>query len=99
MVTRAEDVVINVDELSELDVLKTFTTVRGDDDSDSEDEEEEKKRDAMMVDIRRQSLFNGSMGDLGLIWSIVRVRGTPNSDTWPVSLQSSVPKKEGGYNL
>ncbi|KAF8336516.1 kinase-like domain-containing protein [Cantharellus anzutake] len=31
----------------------------------------------------RESLFDGSRGELGLIWSIFRIRGTPNPTTWP----------------
>jgi cyclin-dependent kinase 8/11 len=45
-------------------------------------------RDAQQVEALftiRQTLFDGSKGDLGLIWSILRVRGTPTSETWPVS--------------
>lgn len=32
----------------------------------------------------RTSLFNGIRGEIGLAWSIFKVRGTPNQDTWPV---------------
>ncbi len=34
---------------------------------------------------RRQCLFEGGMGDLGLAWSIFRVKGTPTEQSWPVS--------------
>ena len=32
----------------------------------------------------RMSLFDGTRGEIGLAWSIFRVRGTPNEATWPV---------------
>ncbi|KAL0952087.1 hypothetical protein HGRIS_008723 [Hohenbuehelia grisea] len=31
----------------------------------------------------RHTLFNGERGEIGLAWSIFRVRGTPTSETWP----------------
>ncbi|KAH0837776.1 kinase-like domain-containing protein [Lanmaoa asiatica] len=31
----------------------------------------------------RSSLFDGTRGEIGLAWSIFKVRGTPNEDTWP----------------
>lgn len=34
----------------------------------------------------RETLFDGERGELGLAWSIFRLRGTPNEQTWPVSL-------------
>ena len=33
----------------------------------------------------RKSLFDGERGELGLAWSIFRLRGTPNEKTWPVN--------------
>jgi hypothetical protein len=89
LLTFSTEVVINVDELKKVDILDAFPTMEDDDDSEEEEEEEEEekvggKEGRVPVDIRRQTLFNGSMGDLGLIWSIVRVRGTPNVDSWPV---------------
>ncbi|KAG6811090.1 hypothetical protein H0H92_009016 [Tricholoma furcatifolium] len=76
-----------------------FTDDDGDDDfSDEEDDGEGDKpstepfiqpkrllghlRDG---DVRweRDSLFNGTRGELGLAWSIFKVRGTPVPDTWP----------------
>lgn len=36
----------------------------------------------------RKSLFDAERGELGLAWSIFRLRGTPNEQTWPVSLLS-----------
>ena len=32
----------------------------------------------------RTSLFDGTRGEIGLAWSIFKIRGTPNEDTWPV---------------
>jgi serine/threonine protein kinase len=34
---------------------------------------------------QRSSLFNAERGDIGLAWSIFKVRGTPNEEIWPVS--------------
>jgi cyclin-dependent kinase 8/11 len=34
---------------------------------------------------RRDSLFNAERGEIGLAWSIFRIRGTPTNETWPVS--------------
>ncbi|KAI9444611.1 kinase-like protein [Lactarius indigo] len=31
----------------------------------------------------RYSLFDGSRGDIGLAWSIFRIRGSPTSENWP----------------
>jgi cell division cycle 2-like len=33
----------------------------------------------------RKTLFDGERGELGLAWSIFRLRGTPNEESWPVS--------------
>ena len=33
---------------------------------------------------RRDPLFNGRQGEIGLAWSIFKIRGTPTHDTWPV---------------
>lgn len=33
----------------------------------------------------RETLFNGSRGELGLVWSIFKVKGTPDLASWPVS--------------
>jgi len=33
----------------------------------------------------RLTLFDSSRGSIGLAWSIFKLRGTPNSDNWPVS--------------
>ena len=35
---------------------------------------------------RRNTLFNGNRGELGLTWSIFKIFGTPTSDSWPVIL-------------
>ena len=32
----------------------------------------------------RYSLFDGSRGDIGLAWSIFRIRGSPTPENWPV---------------
>ncbi|KAL1731672.1 kinase-like domain-containing protein [Schizophyllum commune] len=31
----------------------------------------------------RETLFNGSRGEIGLAWSIFQIRGTPNEELWP----------------
>ncbi|KAF7340909.1 Lanosterol 14-alpha-demethylase [Mycena sanguinolenta] len=31
----------------------------------------------------RDTLFNGRRGEIGLAWSIFKIRGTPTSETWP----------------
>ncbi|KAL1749298.1 kinase-like domain-containing protein [Schizophyllum fasciatum] len=31
----------------------------------------------------RETLFNGSRGEIGLAWSIFKIRGTPNAELWP----------------
>ena len=33
----------------------------------------------------RISLFDAQRGDIGLLWSIYSIRGTPNDENWPVS--------------
>lgn len=33
----------------------------------------------------RDTLFNGRRGEIGLAWSIFKIRGTPTDETWPVS--------------
>lgn len=33
----------------------------------------------------RDSLFDASRGEIGLAWSIFKVRGTPDETLWPVS--------------
>lgn len=35
---------------------------------------------------RRLPLFNADRGDIGLAWSIFKVRGTPNEANWPVNV-------------
>ncbi|KAG6853180.1 hypothetical protein C0991_006320 [Blastosporella zonata] len=32
---------------------------------------------------QRDTLFNGTRGELGLAWSIFKIRGTPTANTWP----------------
>ena len=34
---------------------------------------------------RRTSLFDASRGEIALIWSIFKIRGTPTTELWPVS--------------
>jgi len=34
---------------------------------------------------RRESLFEGTRGEIGVAWSIFKIFGTPTKDTWPVS--------------
>lgn len=34
---------------------------------------------------RRLPLFDADRGDIGLAWSIFKVRGTPNETNWPVN--------------
>ncbi|TFK70066.1 kinase-like protein [Pluteus cervinus] len=31
----------------------------------------------------RNTLFNGTRGEIGLAWSIFKIRGTPNDENWP----------------
>jgi serine/threonine protein kinase len=38
----------------------------------------------------RKSLFKSSRGELGLMWSIFRLLGTPTDETWPVSYTSEL---------
>ena len=33
----------------------------------------------------RLPLFNANRGDIGLAWSIFKVKGTPNESNWPVT--------------
>jgi serine/threonine protein kinase len=37
----------------------------------------------------RDSLFNSERGEISLIWSIFRIRGTPTEENWPVSILGS----------
>lgn len=37
----------------------------------------------------RYSLFDGSRGDIGLAWSIFRIRGSPTPENWPVRSSST----------
>lgn len=36
---------------------------------------------------KKQSLFEGGKGDIGLVWSIMTVKGSPNPTNWPVSFE------------
>ena len=38
-----------------------------------------------MTSWRRLPLFDADRGDIGLAWSIFKVRGTPNETSWPVN--------------
>jgi serine/threonine protein kinase len=38
-----------------------------------------------MTSWRRLPLFDAERGDIGLAWSIFKVRGTPNETNWPVN--------------
>jgi len=38
-----------------------------------------------MTSWRRVPLFDPDRGDIGLAWSIFKVRGTPNELNWPVN--------------
>lgn len=38
----------------------------------------------------RKSLFKASRGEIGLIWSVFRLLGTPTESTWPVSFSKLV---------
>lgn len=38
-----------------------------------------------MTSWRRVPLFNADRGDIGLAWSIFKVRGNPNETNWPVN--------------
>lgn len=33
---------------------------------------------------QRDPLFDGTKGEIGLAWSIFKIRGTPTAETWPV---------------
>lgn len=35
---------------------------------------------------RRLPLFSANRGDIGLAWSIFKVKGTPNEANWPVNM-------------
>ncbi|KAG5351279.1 hypothetical protein C0989_007102 [Termitomyces sp. Mn162] len=69
------------------------------DEPEEEDEEEGKETPALepfivpehLVRARetrweRDTLFNGTRGELGLAWSIFKIRGTPTKDNWPVCI-------------
>lgn len=34
---------------------------------------------------KRDTLFNGERGEIGLAWSIFKIFGTPTEENWPVS--------------
>lgn len=67
------------------------------DDECNEEVEEDEQREAppfiflrgasptRITSWRRLPLFNADRGDIGLAWSIFKVRGTPNETNWPVN--------------
>ncbi|KJA28379.1 hypothetical protein HYPSUDRAFT_33746 [Hypholoma sublateritium FD-334 SS-4] len=66
----------------------------GDDDDDDEDDVENDTISPFMVprylrigypgaQWRRDSLFDGERGEIGLAWSIFKILGTPNKSNWP----------------
>lgn len=60
-------------------------------DDESEGDYEEENPDDMAAEDRstrwsRKSLYKASRGEIGLIWSIFRLLGTPTETTWPVSI-------------
>ena len=34
---------------------------------------------------KRESLFDGNRGEIGVAWSIFKIFGTPTKNSWPVS--------------
>jgi cyclin-dependent kinase 8/11 len=68
------------------------------DDYDEEAEEDEQLHTALpfiflqnpspsrITSWHRLPLFDAERGDIGLAWSIFKVRGTPNETNWPVSI-------------
>lgn len=38
---------------------------------------------------RRLPIFNADRGDIGLAWSIFKIKGTPNERNWPVNIAGS----------
>ena len=93
----------------------------GEDDEDGADAEEDKNTPPPPFNIpshlrigypgakwARETLFNGSRGEIGLAWSIFQIRGTPNEELWPVSrrfgyrsrgLGTHLQLLDGGYRM
>lgn len=49
----------------------------------------------------RKSLFDGTRGEIGLAWSIFKVRGTANDANWPVSAYTHTHREKwlgGGWD-
>ena len=68
-----------------------FTTLRllDEDEDDETDAGEDRDKPFVFASCSqgkwvRDSLFNASRGEIGLAWSIFRILGTPNEETWPV---------------
>ena len=71
-----------------------------DDDCDEEVEEDEQQHTTLpfvflqnpspsrIASWCRLSLFSAERGDIGLAWSIFKVRGTPNETNWPVNVMN-----------
>lgn len=67
-----------------------------DDDCDEEEDDEQQHTALPFISLQRPSprvgswrrlpLFDADRGDIGLAWSIFKVRGTPNETNWPVNL-------------
>ncbi|TDL26417.1 kinase-like protein [Rickenella mellea] len=65
------------------------------DDNDTDEEEQQPLKNGFVIpnnlselSLRsarwtRKSLFNSERGEIGLVWSIFSIRGTPNSELWP----------------
>lgn len=83
-----------------------FTTLRffngedSDDECDSEEEDPDGTRTRAFVFPSyvadkgfwvRDTLFDASRGEIGLAWSIFKLRGTPTTEIWPVSRDPMPP--------
>ncbi len=84
---------VDIDRLDSLELLDGFTTAESDaasdSDSDLDSHADGRRCDATPEDRNtvRQTLFDSSRGDIGLIWSIMRIKGKPTPESWPVSSQ------------
>lgn len=78
-----------------------------DDDCDDEEEEGGQEHETLpfvslqgasptwLSSWRRLPLFNADRGDIGLAWSIFKIRGTPNEMTWQVNTVNLQPRIGG----
>jgi LSD1 subclass zinc finger protein len=82
-------------------LAEIFTSLRlccddMDDDQDDSSQDEKDENRAFLVPQssrigdpdsywKRDSLFEGSRGEIGIAWSIFKIFGTPTKDNWPVS--------------